>query len=154
MLNTIRDFFERSLSPRDEVSDRTHSLELATAALLVEVVRADRDIGEAERATVIAAIREKFHLSAEEADRLTALAEEESKLANDYYQFTALINQHFDQPTKVRIVELMWQAAYADGRLDAHEQHVLRKIADLLHVAHPDYINAKLKAQREAGVSA
>lgn len=153
MLHAIREFFDRNLSAPAATGERDHSLEVATAALLVEVVRADRDIDDAERAAVIAAIREKFHLTEEEADRLTALAEEESKLANDYYQFTALINEHFDQPTKVRVVELMWGAAYADGRLDAHEQHVLRRIADLLHVAHPDYINAKLKARRAAGVT-
>lgn len=152
MLKAIRQFFDQHIgqaagAPQDDA----HRLQLATAALLVEVVRTDRDIGTAERDAVLRAVAEKFALSLVEAATLAELAEQEAQRATDYYQFTSLINSQFSPQQKERVIELMWRAAYADGRLSAHEQHVLRKVADLLHVPHGDYIAAKMRAKDAAG---
>lgn len=151
MLSSIRDFFDRNISTHSNPASEKHSIELATAALLAEVVRSDADVHPAEREVVLRAVREKFGLSEVEAQTLTALAEDEVKTANDYYQFTSLVNRHFSQPQKLRVVELMWEVAYADAELSAHENHVLRRIAELLHVTHADYIVAKMKARDAAG---
>ena len=96
------------------------------------------------------AVREKFNLSEQEAQAIFNLAEQEVRTANDYYQFTSLINRHFDQQHKQHIVELMWRVAYADAELGAHENHVLRRVAELLHVTHGDYIAAKMRARDAA----
>jgi len=151
MLNSIRDFFERNIAAQPTVAAEKHSIELATAALLAEVVRSDANVQPSEQDVVLRAVREKFGLSGTEAQTLIELAEEEVKTANDYYQFTSLINRHFSQPQKLRVVELMWQVAYADGELSAHENHVLRRIGELLHVTHADYIAAKMKARDAVG---
>jgi len=151
MLSSIRDFFERNITARPTAVTEKHSIELATAALLAEVVRSDADVQPAERDVVLRAVREKFGLSETEAQTLIQLAEEEVRTANDYYQFTSLVNRHFSQPQKLRVVELMWKVAYADAELSAHENHVLRRIAELLHVTHADYIAAKMRARDAAG---
>jgi uncharacterized tellurite resistance protein B-like protein len=144
MLKAIRDFFDRNLAAPEGGG---HSIELATAALLVEVVRIDRDTSPAEREAVLRAVHEKFGLSGAEADALIALAEEQMRQATDYYQFTSLINQRFTQAQKERVIELMWRVAYADAELSAHELHLMRKIAGLLHVPDDAYIAAKLRAK-------
>jgi uncharacterized tellurite resistance protein B-like protein len=82
---------------------------------------------------------------------LIQLAEDEAGDATDYYQFTSLINRQFSAAQKERVIELMWEVAYADADLSAHEQHVVRKIADLLHVPHRAYIAAKLRARDASG---
>jgi len=151
MLKAIRDFFEQHLVQAPAPAQETHRLQLATAALLVEVVRADGTIAPAEREALLDAIGAKFALAPAQAAALIDLAEQESRLANDTYQFTSLINRGFSPPQKLRVVELMWQVAYADAALGAHEQHVLRKIAELLHVPHGDYIAAKMRAKQAAG---
>ncbi|HYM47447.1 MAG TPA: TerB family tellurite resistance protein [Burkholderiaceae bacterium] len=150
MLKSIRDYFELNIGAQGAPSAERHSIELATAALLVEVVRSDADIQPGEQQAVLRAVREKFGLSAEEAETLMRLAEEEMRTANDYYQFTSLINRQFSQQQKQRVIELMWQVAYADAELSAHESHVLRRIAELLHVTHGDYIAAKMRARDAA----
>ena len=150
MLNSIRDFFERNIGAQASPAAARHSIELATAALLVEVVRSDADIQPSEQQVVLRAVREKFGLSDDEAQTLIRLAEEEVRTANDYYQFTSLINREFNQQQKQRVIELMWQVAYADAELSAHENHVLRRIAELLHVTHSDYIAAKMRARDAA----
>lgn len=147
MLNSIRDFFERNIGAPASPAGERHSIELATAALLVEVVRSDADVHPSEQQVVLRAVREKFGLSDDEAQTLLRLAEEEVRTANDYYQFTSLINREFSQQQKQRVIELMWQVAYADTELSAHENHVLRRIAELLHVTHSDYIAAKMRAR-------
>lgn len=149
MLAALRDFFERHIEA-PAAGEARHTLELATAALLVEVVRLDRGVDAAERAVVLRAVREKFGLAPAEAEALVGLAEAEAAQATDYYQFTSLINQRFGQAQKERIVELMWRVAYADAELSAYEQHTIRKVADLLHVPPSAYIAAKLRARDAA----
>ena len=92
-------------------------------------------------------MRARFGLSADEADTLVRLAEEESSQATDYYQFTSLINRHFSAEQKEQVIEHLWEVAYADGRLDAHEEYLVRKVADLVHVPHATYVAAKLRAR-------
>lgn len=149
MLKAIRDFFDQSLGGGD--AQRGHGIELATAALLVEVMRMDSEVDAAEREVVLRAVRGKFGLAPGEAERLIALAEEEARQANDYWQFTSVINQRFSYEQKVRVVALMWEVAHADAALSAYEEHLIRKLADLLYVSHRDYITAKLAA-RDAAV--
>ncbi|MFZ5538246.1 MAG: TerB family tellurite resistance protein [Pseudomonadota bacterium] len=144
MLKAIREFFDRNMAASEAGG---HSIELATAALLVEVVRIDRETSPAEREAVLRAVHEKFGLSGAQADELLRLAEEEVRHATDYYQFTSLINRRFTQAQKERVIELMWRVAYADAELSAHELHLMRKIAGLLHVPDDAYIAAKLRAK-------
>ena len=146
MLSAIRRFFDDNIAapPKQPVGE--HRLRVATAALLAEVMRLDGQ-AEGERTAVLAAVRTRFALTDAEADALVALAEAEAREAVDYYEFTSLINREFGREDRIRIIELMWQVAYADATLSAHEQHVIRKIADLLYIGHGDYIAAKLRAR-------
>lgn len=148
MLTTIRSFFERHLGGPEPRDDNVHTIEMATAALLAETMRIDGDISAAEREIATDAIRDKLGLSVEESGELLDLARAQVGKATDYFQFTSLINRHFTQDRKVRVIELMWRIAYADGRIDDHELHLIRRIADLLHVPHHDFIAAKLGARR------
>lgn len=147
MLTTIRSFFERHLGGPEARADGGHTIEMATAALLAETMRIDGDISDTEREIATTAIRDKLGLSAEESSELLELARDHVGQATDYFQFTSLINRHFTQDQKVRVIELMWRIAYADDRIDDHELHLIRRIADLLHVPHHDFIAAKIRAQ-------
>ncbi|OGB30919.1 MAG: hypothetical protein A3F78_09925 [Burkholderiales bacterium RIFCSPLOWO2_12_FULL_61_40] len=127
--------------------DEAHGLQLATAVLLVEVMRSDTQVAAEERAATVAALRTRFALSDDELARLLAQAEHTAQNANDYFRFTSAMNEQCTQAQKIQVVELMWQIAYADGHLDAHENHLISKIAGLLHVTHGEYIAAKLHAK-------
>ena len=152
MLKTLKDLFDNALNPGMNLPSTAgeHSLQLATAVLLVEVMRADHEIDEAERKTVITALSETFGLSDDEVTQLMELAYGASDAAYDFQRFTSEINRRCDISRRVRIIEYMWQVALADGKLCAHEHHLMRKIADLLYLSHGDYIAAKMRAQRAA----
>ena len=109
MLNSIKAFFEERIARRadDSAQSAEHKARVAAAALLVEVVKADTDIGADEKAAVLAAAQRKFGLEPEEAEGLIRLAEEESREAVDFYQFTSAINQAFSPEQKQRLVECL-----------------------------------------------
>lgn len=151
MLRALKDLFDSFSAPAAQPADEEHKLQLATAVLLVEVMRADPATSDAERQAVLAALRRNFPLSEDELARLVELAQDQSRAAGDYYAFTSSLNDRFSQPQKVRVIEYMWQVAYADGHLDEHENHVISKVAGLLHVTHGEYIAAKLHAKQAAG---
>ena len=149
MFDALRQLFETRVALPAEAAApaREHALRLAAAALMFEIVRADASVEEAERTVMRAALQSTFDLSADETDELVRLAEAQSKSAASLYEFTSLVDAGLDALQKKRIVELLWLVAFADGRKDAHEEHLVRQIAGLLHVPHPDFIDAKQRAR-------
>ena len=152
MLRTLKDLFDSLLPPPPGADPQAaeHALQLATAVMLVEVMRADASFHAGEREAVLAALRDKFALADDEAQRLSDLAEATAKDATDLFGFTSRINERFDMPQKLRMVEHMWRVAYADGHLSEHERHVLWRVADLLHVPQGAYVHARLRAEQAA----
>jgi uncharacterized tellurite resistance protein B-like protein len=143
MLNAIKDFFERKLSPGGSEQDEVHRLRLAVAALLLEMTRMDPTLRAEECAWVEEAVRERFELTPEEARKLLDLAEAERKDATDYFQFTSLINRHYGPEERIAVVRELWRIAYSDATLHRDEEHLVRKLADLLHVPHSQLLAAK-----------
>ncbi len=146
MLDSIRKFFDEYVfDDADERVSTEHRLQVATAALLIEMMLQDDVEAGQEKQAVMDALRDKFKLSLDEAGELYELACKERVQATDYHQFTRLIAAHFNQAQKIRIIEYLWSVAYADGMLDKYEEHMVRRIADLIHVSHKDFLQAKHK---------
>lgn len=156
MINTLKSLFDSLLPPQAASGSLAQggkpTLELATAVLLVEVMRADTTLGAAERTSVLAALKACFGLGDEALAALLEHAQATAQQATDFHAFTSALNEQLNHEDKVRMVEAMWAVAYADGELAAHEQHVLWRVADLLHVPHGAYINAKIRAKAAAGL--
>ena len=79
--------------------------------------------------------------------QLSALGQLTAQQATDLHQFTSLLNRELAREEKIRIVEYMWQVAYADRQISAHENHLMRRMTDLLHISQADYIAAKMRAK-------
>ena len=145
MLTNIKRFFESHLMPRaaDTEGEADHRLQLAVAALLLEMTQMDGQVRPEQCARVEAGIRDQFGLTPEETKQLIELAEAERLEATDYFQFTSLIKQHYGPERRVQLVENLWRIAYANKVLHHYEEHLVRKIAELLHVSHGAFIAAK-----------
>jgi len=154
MVTAFNKFFKKYIKPSaagsDEVSER--SLQLATAALLIEMMRADAEITGDERRMVMGTIMTRFHLTEEESSELLQFAEVKIRDATGYYEFTSLINKGFIYEQKVRVIENLWEIAFTDKYLDKHEEHMVRGIADLIYVEHKDFIDAKLRVRKKLGL--
>jgi len=143
MLRAIQDYFRQKIEPDMQAGPDQHGLQLATAALLFEMLRADEDEHPEERRTLELALQTCFSLDESETRQLAQLAEREATESVSLYQFTGLINRHFSPDEKIRVVEMLWQVAYADARLDRYEEALVRKIAELIHVPHREFMQAK-----------
>lgn len=137
---------------REETSetDIEHALRVATAVLLIEVMRADFKVEPAERERLRELLHTHFDLSAAELDALLEEAEADADRLVSTQHITRLLNQHYDHAMKVRIVEMMWQVVFADGAKDHYEEHLLRQVAELLYLSHAEFIQARHKAEVEA----
>ena len=150
MIRAFQRLFESTVATAArsaEVGEREHGYHVATAALLVEMMRADYEVQPEERDAVLRALGAAFDdLSPDETRDLLARAEERADDATSLYEFTQHINRQFDPEQKAHVVELLWRVAYADGDLDKYEEHLVRRIAGLIHVPHSVFIRMKHKA--------
>lgn len=152
MLPNVKQFFDRHVLSLGAAPDTKpeRPLQVATAALLIETMRADGEIKENEHAAVTAVLQRHFRLTAEETATLLRLAQAAAEKATDDYRFTALINQHLSADQKEQIVEYLWQVAAADHTIDVLERTLVYKIADLLYVPRFAQIEARERAMRAA----
>jgi len=149
MLSLARKLLHRRL---EEQRDDTHAaVELATAALLVEIARADHVLHEAERDALRAQIEQHLRLPATDVTALLDAAAQAVEDSVSLHEFTHLLNRHLPPAQRRRLVESLWRVALADGHVDALEEHGIRKIASLLHVSHDAFIAAKLRAGAAPG---
>lgn len=145
MLTVIRTFLDKySATPVGDAPDGEQGLRLAVALLLLDVARADMEVTEEERLVARRLLERFFPVSPEEAEALLAAAQREAEHSTSLYPFTSLIKRECDLDERARIVGMLWKVSSADGRIDAHEEHLVRKVADLLYVPHARFIQAKL----------
>lgn len=149
MFQALKDLLENiaPLHPTASRAERARSLQLAVAVLLVEVVRTQSTLGDAERSVMENALRQQFAVTDDELQALLDQATTTSRTAYDYQHFTSQLNEHLTQAEKIRLVEAMWQVAYVDAHPDENEMHTISKVAGLLHVTHGEYIGAKMRAK-------
>jgi len=147
MLQKIKRFFENNLiaSASSNSFDSEHAVRLAMASLMIEVAESDYHDTPEEHETVLNIIKNSFDLSDTETNEIVDLARQEHADSIDYFQFTSLINQHYSAAQRIELIEKLWQVAFADHKLDKHEEHVIRRVADLIHVAHSDFMKTKFK---------
>jgi uncharacterized tellurite resistance protein B-like protein len=143
MILRVKRFFEKYFQPVETEVDVEQRLKLATTALLIEMMRADLETSEQEETRLREILATHFKLNHAEIENTLLQASKESNDAADYYRFTSVINEHYSQEQKIQLVEQLWQLAWADGHIDRFEEHLVRTLADLLHVPHVRFIQAK-----------
>ena len=146
MIDSIKQFFATEITNQD--GDREHQLQLAAASLMVEIMVIDRHLKTNEQDAIRQLLKQQFELNKKEVEQLVTLAQQEVAEATSLYQFTRLINDHFDAEKKFGLIKNLWQVAYADGHLDKHEEAMIRRVAELLYVSHSDFIRAKHRAYK------
>ncbi|MEE4279676.1 MAG: TerB family tellurite resistance protein [Halieaceae bacterium] len=140
MLDRILRLFEDT---ETDSQRREHDIRLAAAALLVEVARADHDHLEEEASAIAELLVETLELENAEVQALLERAGSAVENATSLYEFTRLINDHYAPDDKRELVASMWRVAYADGDLDKYEEHIIRRVAELIYLPHADFIRSK-----------
>jgi uncharacterized tellurite resistance protein B-like protein len=135
----------------DERPDGQHDLRLATAALLLEMARADREETAEERRTAETMLARHFSIECGAAEELLARADASLQHAVSLYEFTRVLNDTLSPAERRTVVQMVAEVAAADGNFDKHEQHLLSKLADLLHLRRAEYATIRASVlQRRA----
>ena len=149
MLKGIKSFFEEHLQP--EITDgkaNAEGIEYATAALLIELANSDFAEDPLERQLILAMLQDTFELAETDLEELVTLAESGTSDANDLYQFTSLVNDHYTNDQKILLLENFWKVAYADGRLDKYEELFIRKVAGLINLPPSEFAKTKHRVKQ------
>ena len=152
MIDLLKKFFTKT---SDEVSaaenvQTSRDVRIATCALLLEMAKIDGKFSELERKSIVEVLENSYQLSAERAAAFMEAADEQLEKSIDLWHFAKLINENYSTEDKIKIIEMVWQIIYTDGKLDKHEDYLAHKLATLLRLSHEQLIEAKLKVLHSA----
>tara|TARA_Y100000768_G_scaffold386189_1_gene373983 strand:- start:1095 stop:1547 length:453 start_codon:yes stop_codon:yes gene_type:complete len=148
MIKKIKDLIA-NYSSENIVEETSHLVKLnqACAALLVEIAFADKEFDQNEKESLKKSLIESYNLELDTIEEIIKDAESTVAESTSLYEYTRTVNDEFEYSDKLNLLENLWKVAYADYVLDKYEEHLIRKISDLIHISHSDYINIKLKVR-------
>ncbi len=148
MLNSFKQFVESHFIDNNAIAKpNSHDIALAAATLMFEVIKSDSEVHLFENQQMSELLCKKFGLSDEEVNELTVLAQDTSDEAVSLHSFTRQICESWSNEQRCELIEDLWSVALADGKIDAHERHVIRKIAALLYMTDTQIAHAKEMAK-------
>ena len=148
MLSSIKSFFDDKLAnPPSSDKKIASKTQLACAAIFIEVMKADYELDDREKSELVSLLQSSLNIQEEDIQELMRLAQEEADQATSLYEFTRLINDEYSYSQKLQLVQDMWRIAFSDEQIDMYEDHLIRKVSDLIYVSHTDFIKAKIIAR-------
>jgi uncharacterized tellurite resistance protein B-like protein len=148
MIERLKKLF--AVPDSEPVKPDAHQLAVAATALMVQLSRVDNHEDERELQIIVDCAVKAHQVTREEAEEILQDALAHAEDATSLYEFTGQINDHFDQEQKQSLLESIWRVALADGRIDKYEEHLIRRMADLLHLNHREFMQARHRAENDA----
>ena len=148
MINKIKELITK-FGNKEEIEEESDLSQLnnACVALLVEIAFADKEFDETEKTSLKLTLMETYAIEEADIDEIIKDAENTVAESTSLYGYTRIVNDEFEYDDKLSLLKNLWKVAYADGNLDKYEEHLIRKISDLIHISHSDYINIKLEVR-------
>ena len=145
MIKRIKDLLSNFSNQEEVIEDeKISSLDKACSALLIEVAYADKVFDESEINSLRESLKETYNIDEEIINELISDAKKTVDESTSLYEYTRVVNDEFDYSDKLELLSRIWKLAFADGNLDKYEDHLIRKISDLIHISHSDFIKIKL----------
>ncbi|WGL16379.1 TerB family tellurite resistance protein [Microbulbifer bruguierae] len=150
MLQQIRKLFDQIGRGQSVEVHPEKDVRMISAALLAEIATADHKVDERETVALKNLLQAHYQLDSASAQELVERALAERQEATSLYEFTQTVNSNFSERDKYLLVKQMWQVAYADGEIDAFEEHLIRRVADLIYLPHGLFTRARAEARDES----
>ena len=149
MLEKFKNYFSKLPNEEKLEEQVTEAINYACSALLIETALADKVFDNSEIESLKITLKNLFSLDESSIQQIIVDAEKTVKESTSLYEHTKIINQSCNYEDKKRLIKSLWNVAFADGKLDKYEEHLIRKISDLIHFSHSDFINQKITAKKE-----
>ena len=121
---------------------------MASTCLLLSIANADDNIDDKELTIIDDIMQDFFSLSKNESKKIIHEAQEDLKLSTDYFSYGNKLNNHFSLTDKIDFISCIFEVAYSDGEYHYMEEHMIKKIAHILHIENKDLINVKVGIKR------
>jgi len=154
MIKKLKVMLEKFSQNGPAAANNEETLRVATAALLMEAACMDGQIDEAEQATITDVLIEHFDLTRAEAQELAEAGRQAVAESNELYKFTRTIKDNFEHDERVKIIEMLWQVAYADGQLHDYEANLVRRVCGLIYVSDPESGQARKRVLERLDLTA
>ncbi len=149
MIKRIKDLLSNFSEQGEVIEDeKISSLDKACSALLIEVAYADKILDESEITSLKESLKETYNLDDSTINELISDAKKTVDESTSLYEYTRVVNDEFTYSSKLELLSRLWKLAFSDGDLDKYEDHLIRKISDLIHVSHSDFIKIKLEYKK------
>ncbi|MDX1633380.1 MAG: TerB family tellurite resistance protein [Marinobacter sp.] len=148
MIDLLKQWFSNDTGREQRPPDK-HDLAVAATALMVQLSRVDNNEDDRELETIVDCAVRAHEVTPEEARAILDDARSHASDATSLYEFTGKLNDQLDQEGKQVILESIWRVAFADGRIDKYEEHLIRRMADLLHLNHREYMQCRHRAEEK-----
>ena len=142
-LNILDKFLANTDKVIEKDIESFDDMTLATCVLLIEVSISDDSYDDEEKDKIIGILKNKFNLDDIQINVLLEIADKKNQEMISLYDWTSKVNDIYEYDQKKDLIKLLWDVAFADGRIDKYEDHTIRKIADLIYVKHEDFMKAK-----------
>ena len=142
-MKLFKKFFPSSSGSHDDNRSDDDQLQLATCILLIEVSKSDDDYDVDEQKKIKSLLQKKFEMSKDDIENIYALCDKEHDRMTSLFEWTDIINKECNYEQKCIIIGFMWDIAFIDSKIDKYEDLTIRKVSDLIHVKHKDFISLK-----------
>ena len=147
MLKKIYNIFKKKVTETPD-EESLSSISKACSSLLIEVALSDKDFDEEEINSMKEILKTTHGISDETINELVSNAKQTVDESTSLYSYTREVNDNFSYDDKLLLLQSLWDIAYADGNVDKYEEHLIRKISDLIYISHSDFIQAKLERKK------
>ncbi|WP_444939967.1 TerB family tellurite resistance protein [Microbulbifer sp. ZKSA004] len=147
MLQQIRKLFEQIGNSVDVEARDEKDVRMISAALLVEVATVDQKLDECERETLTQLLCQHYSLDQASATEIVSEAIGQRDRATSLFEFTQAVNEQFSERDKYLLILQMWQVAFSDDVIEAFEEHLIRRVAELIYLPHGLFTKARAEAR-------
>ena len=147
MLKKISKIFKKKVTETPD-EESLSSISKACSSLLIEVALSDKDFDEEEITSMKEILKTTHGISDEAINELVSNAKQTVDESTSLYNYTREVNNNFSYDDKLLLLQSLWDIAYADGNVDKYEEHLIRKISDLIYISHSDFIQVKLERKK------
>ena len=147
MLKKISNIFKKKVTETPD-EESLSSISKACSSLLIEVALSDKDFDEEEITSMKEILKTTHGISDEAINELVSNAKQTVDESTSLYNYTREVNNNFSYDDKLLLLQSLWDIAYADGNVDKYEEHLIRKISDLIYISHSDFIQVKLERKK------
>lgn len=136
----------------DKSGNYKKQLQIATAAIFIEMAKADGVISDDERDLIILSLKKRFNLNEQDIDELIELSKAKLDESISLYEFSSTINKHFTADDKMELLKNLWRMIYADEKLNRYEDQLIKLIGGMLQMEHRRIIDAKMLIRKELNI--